>query len=71
MGDVAGTDEEEEQCAVCRMEFEVGEDVRLLPCSHFYHPACISQWLHFQKVRSPACNCPVQLLDTAALSSLS
>lgn len=43
--------EEEEQCAVCRMEFEPGEDLRLLPCSHMYHPACIGQWLHINKVR--------------------
>ena len=42
--------EGEEQCAVCRMEFEPGEDVRLLPCSHVYHPDCISQWLHINKV---------------------
>jgi hypothetical protein len=46
----AGSGEEEEQCAVCRMEFEPGEDLRRLPCSHMYHPACIGQWLHINKV---------------------
>jgi hypothetical protein len=51
-GPETGT-EEEEQCAVCRMEFEAGEDVRLLPCSHMYHPDCIGQWLHISKV--PLC----------------
>lgn len=48
--------EEEEQCAVCRMEFEAGEDVRLLPCSHVYHPDCIGQWLHINKVLLLACS---------------
>ncbi|CAL8470014.1 g9556 [Coccomyxa elongata] len=47
--------EEEEQCAVCRMEFEAGEDVRLLPCSHVYHPDCIGQWLHINKA-CPICS---------------
>ncbi|KAK9915775.1 hypothetical protein WJX75_004004 [Coccomyxa subellipsoidea] len=47
--------EEEEQCAVCRMEFEAGEDVRLLPCSHMYHPDCIGQWLHISKA-CPICS---------------
>ena len=42
---------EEEQCAVCRMEFEGGEDVRLLPCAHVYHPPCIEQWLLLNKAR--------------------
>ncbi|KAK9834257.1 hypothetical protein WJX81_000593 [Elliptochloris bilobata] len=44
---------EEEQCAVCRMEFEGGEDVRVLPCAHVYHPPCIEQWLLLNKA------CPI------------
>ncbi len=45
---------EEEQCAVCRMEFEGGEDVRVLPCAHVYHPPCIEQWLLLNKARRAA-----------------
>lgn len=26
-----------EQCAVCRMEFELGDVLSTLPCKHFYH----------------------------------
>ena len=39
------------RCVVCRMEFEDGDDVTSLPCSHFYHPPCIERWLQDQKVR--------------------
>ncbi|KAG6970169.1 hypothetical protein JG688_00004999 [Phytophthora aleatoria] len=32
-------------CAVCCDEFEAEEEVRALPCLHFYHRECIDQWL--------------------------
>ena len=35
---------------ICRMEFEVGEDVKVLPCKHLFHPACVDRWLHINKV---------------------
>lgn len=43
---------QEEQCVICRMEFEGGEDVKLLPCKHIFHPACLDQWLVINKVLS-------------------
>ena len=42
----AEDDDEEEQCAVCRMEFDEGDEVQCLPaCGHVYHPDCLSPWL--------------------------
>jgi hypothetical protein len=32
-------------CSICTDDFKVGEDVRVLPCNHKYHPACIDPWL--------------------------
>lgn len=32
-------------CSICTEDFEVGEDVRVLPCSHQFHPTCIDPWL--------------------------
>ena len=39
------------QCIVCLVEYEVGDEVRLLPCMHRFHNECISPWL----ARSPYC----------------
>eukprot|EP00899_Mesostigma_viride_P004741 jgi/Mesvir1/14268/Mv09699-RA.1 len=43
----------EEQCAICRMEFEAGDGLARLPCVHEYHTPCIEQWLGINKA------CPV------------
>lgn len=32
-------------CSICTEDFTTGEDVRVLPCQHKYHPACIDPWL--------------------------
>lgn len=32
-------------CSICTEDFTKGEDVRVLPCNHQYHPACIDPWL--------------------------
>lgn len=32
-------------CSICTEDFKVGEDVRVLPCNHQYHPQCVDPWL--------------------------
>ncbi|KKA29106.1 hypothetical protein TD95_002772 [Thielaviopsis punctulata] len=32
-------------CSICTEDFQRGEDVRVLSCSHKFHPACIDPWL--------------------------
>lgn len=39
------TNEDNPGCSICTEDFTRGEDVRVLPCNHKYHPACIDPWL--------------------------
>lgn len=43
-GDVNGG-EDQLGCSICTEDFKVGEDVRVLPCQHQFHPACVDPWL--------------------------
>ncbi|VDP52928.1 unnamed protein product, partial [Soboliphyme baturini] len=38
-------DVEHKSCCICLEEFVAGEEVRVLPCTHFFHTACIDRWL--------------------------
>lgn len=33
------------RCSICTEDFTIGEDVRVLPCKHKFHPPCIDPWL--------------------------
>lgn len=42
-----GPEREEDHpgCSICTEDFTVGENVRVLPCNHKFHPACVDPWL--------------------------
>ncbi|GME65468.1 hypothetical protein GTA08_BOTSDO05255 [Neofusicoccum parvum] len=42
-------------CTICTEEFEPGQDVRVLPCDHKFHPACIDPWLLNVSGTCPLC----------------
>ncbi|KAK4167388.1 E3 ubiquitin-protein ligase SDIR1 [Cladorrhinum sp. PSN259] len=47
--------EEHLGCSICTEDFTVGEDVRVLPCDHKFHPACIDPWLVNVSGTCPLC----------------
>jgi len=32
-------------CSICTEDFEQGQDIRVLPCNHKFHPDCVDPWL--------------------------
>ncbi|KAH7042150.1 hypothetical protein B0J12DRAFT_579751, partial [Macrophomina phaseolina] len=42
-------------CTICTEEFEPGQDVRVLPCDHKFHPECIDPWLLNVSGTCPLC----------------
>ena len=45
---------ESERCTVCLCDFDSGDEVRALNCSHKFHVECIDQWLSINK-KCPLC----------------
>ncbi|KAL5726566.1 RING-type E3 ubiquitin transferase [Ranunculus cassubicifolius] len=42
------------KCSICQEEYEPGDEVGKMECSHSYHMSCIKQWL-LQKNMCPVC----------------
>ncbi|ERN13429.1 E3 ubiquitin ligase BIG BROTHER-related isoform X1 [Amborella trichopoda] len=47
-----------EQCVICRVDYEEGDDLTDLLCKHRYHSECINNWLKINKV-CPLCSTEV------------
>ncbi|CAE7314355.1 RNF167 [Symbiodinium sp. CCMP2456] len=46
------------KCLVCLEEFADGDEVKTLPCLHFYHQRCVDQWLATDN-SCPVCKTPI------------
>jgi len=51
---------EEQSCAICLVDYRRGELLTRLECSHFFHVACITEWMR------QATQCPLCRADYAA-----
>ena len=43
------------ECGICLDKFVIGQEILTLPCFHFFHCKCISEWL-YKKPICPICN---------------
>ncbi|KAI3687255.1 hypothetical protein L1987_80949 [Smallanthus sonchifolius] len=47
--------QEDPQCCICLVEYEDGDEVRVLPCHHEFHKTCIDEWLKNVHRICPVC----------------
>lgn len=45
-----------DECAVCKDDYTLGEQVKQLPCKHVFHPVCVDPWLELHD-SCPICRC--------------
>lgn len=50
-----GGDVDSQGCSICTEDFELGQDQRVLPCDHRFHPECIDPWLLNVSGTCPLC----------------
>ncbi|KAF9984573.1 hypothetical protein BGZ75_003872 [Mortierella antarctica] len=42
-------------CSVCKEDYGVGDELRELPCEHFFHVQCVDYWIKNVKGTCPIC----------------
>jgi len=45
------------ECQICLEELAEGDELRTLPCGHFFHTACVDVWLRQKSGSCPTCRC--------------
>ena len=61
------------ECSICMDNVDIGEEVTFLPCNHWFHGACVAEWLK-QHDTCPHCRAsirkePTQQSDNPSSSS--
>jgi Ring finger domain len=50
-------------CSICTEDFHKGEEVRVLPCNHKFHPECVDPWLLNVSGTCPLCRIDLRPKD--------
>ena len=45
-------------CNICMCDYETGDNLRMLPCFHEFHQACIDQWIQVSICPSSSASFP-------------
>lgn len=56
---------DDKTCPICLGEFEKGNEIRTLPCTHFFHKDCIDPWLN-TNTSCPRCRADIRGDDNGA-----
>ncbi|KAF2852383.1 hypothetical protein T440DRAFT_553774 [Plenodomus tracheiphilus IPT5] len=51
-------------CSICTEDFEKGQDLRVLPCNHKFHPECVDPWLLNVSGTCPLCRVDLRPVTT-------
>lgn len=51
-------------CSICTEDFEKGQDLRVLPCNHKFHPECVDPWLLNVSGTCPLCRVDLRPVDS-------
>ena len=57
-------EDENASCSICTEDFEKGQDIRVLPCDHKFHPACVDPWLLDVSGTCPLCRVDLRPHDS-------
>ncbi|MCL7030366.1 hypothetical protein MKW94_009159, partial [Papaver nudicaule] len=47
------------ECSICLANYTDNEELRELPCAHFFHVDCVDKWLK-ENVSCPLCKCDIR-----------
>lgn len=53
-------------CSICTEDFEIGQDQRILPCTHRFHPTCVDPWLINGSATCPLCRTDLKQLMSSS-----
>ncbi|TMW61555.1 hypothetical protein Poli38472_012746 [Pythium oligandrum] len=52
-------------CCICLMDYDIDDDLRVLPCGHEYHESCVDEWL-MRNATCPVCRNSIEPTTTRA-----